>query len=171
MGRGSAVVGVFLLCSALLIGGGKAGAMGFFDHPMTGKAAPSVRLQRLDGAEVDMVARIKDKPGIFFFWTTWCPHCREQIKALNAKRAQIEKKGIVVEFIDVGEDKETVEQFLAGQKIADINVLLDYHTAASEIYAVYGVPSMYFIGPDGIIRDVQNTLPDNYEAILKKKLK
>ncbi len=29
------------------------------------------------------VSSYKGKPVIFFFWTTWCPHCRKEIKSLN----------------------------------------------------------------------------------------
>ncbi|MBF0485422.1 MAG: redoxin domain-containing protein [Candidatus Omnitrophica bacterium] len=147
---------------------GKTSAQGFFDHPLRGKAAPNIVLEKLEGGRVGLIDQVKGKQAIVFFWATWCPHCREQIQALNARRSELEKAGIMIEFVDVGEPKGQVKAFLKDHQMSD-NVFLDIDTQASEAYSVYGIPTLYFIGRDGIVHEALNEFPDNFEKILGQK--
>ncbi|MBF0569730.1 MAG: TlpA family protein disulfide reductase [Candidatus Omnitrophica bacterium] len=137
-----------------------------FANPLIGKPAPDFKLESVKGGTVPLRDIIKGKKAILFFWATWCPHCREQLSALNANKAKIDSEGIVVRLVNVGEDKSKVEKFLK-QKGYSFDVLLDVNSEASEIYQVVGSPTLVFIGSDGVIRDIEFGFPDDYEQILK----
>ena len=52
------------------------------------------------------LASRQDKKAILIFWATWCPHCYEDIGAINDSFASIENKGIKIILVDVGESRK-----------------------------------------------------------------
>ena len=75
-----------LLALVFVVGGiGFAGAQ---ESPLIGKKAPDFTLERLSGKSASLSEVIKDKKAILFFFATWCPHCREQLKQISARKAE-----------------------------------------------------------------------------------
>jgi peroxiredoxin len=148
----------------LMLGG--AGCAGAQESPLTGKKAPDFTLERLSGSSASLNDVIKDKKAILFFFATWCPHCRTQIKDLAAKKAELDKEGIVVALVNIGEPKSAVTKFLASYGL-DGDAFLDADSLVSGTYQVAGVPTLIFIGDDGKVRYVEYGLPENYQEILK----
>jgi peroxiredoxin len=157
---------VSCLVLALTLSAGNASAQGFFDHPLTGKVAPDFTLDTLKAKAVKFSDLSKGKKAIVFFWATWCPHCRDQVKALKAQLPKLEKDGIVVVLVDIGEDRPVVENFLKAGNY-DFEVFLDVDSYVAEMFQVFGVPTLFFIGADGKIREMLNVFPDDYAEILK----
>lgn len=151
---------------AVSITAGSASAQGFLDHPLKGKAAPDFILNTFNAKDVKFSDVSKGKKAIIFFWATWCPHCREQIQALKDRLPKLAKDGIEIVLVDIGEDLPVVKKFMQAKKY-DFNVFLDSNSYVAEIYQVYGVPSLFFVGKDGKIREMLNVFPDDYEEILK----
>jgi cytochrome c biogenesis protein CcmG/thiol:disulfide interchange protein DsbE len=145
---------------------GSASAQGFFTHPLVGKSAPDFTLDMLDARSVHSADLSKGKKVIFFFWATWCPHCREQMKALNEEKSRLAKEGVVVLLVDIGEDSGKVQRFMKAGKY-DFPVFLDVDSSVAETYQVFGVPSLFFVGQDGKIREMLNGFPDDFEQIFK----
>ncbi|MBF0595536.1 MAG: TlpA family protein disulfide reductase [Candidatus Omnitrophica bacterium] len=139
---------------------------GFYDNPMIGQKATDFKLMQLKGGEVTLENLRKGGKAIVMFWATWCPHCREQLKDIAAQKAVLEKAGVTLVLVDIGEDKVKVEKYLSS-KGYDLNVLLDQDSTVAETYQVAGVPTIVLIASDGKIRDVGYALPDNFEEILK----
>ncbi len=138
-----------------------------FGNPLIGKKAAEFTLKDLDG-QAWTLSQIRDgKPAILFFWATWCPHCRSQVKILNQEIDAIHKEGIEVILIDLGEDAKQVKSFMERNKF-DLNVLVDPDEMTSEDYVIPGIPTLYFIGADGKVRAVEHAIPENYEEILLK---
>lgn len=161
-----ACLGLFLSFSFLFPGTGCVRAQGPFDHPLVGRPAVDFTLTSLQGESVSLLEQIKGKKAILFFWATWCPHCREQMVAIQTSKEQFSKEGIEVILIDIGEQKDRVERFFSAQRL-DYPVLLDVEGSVSEQYLVYGVPSLYYIGADGNVRAVEHGLLRRYSEILK----
>ena len=59
----------------------------FMTQTLIGKPAPDFTLDTLSAKQVNMTSYRSGKKAIIFFWATWCPHCRVQLKELNARRA------------------------------------------------------------------------------------
>jgi cytochrome c biogenesis protein CcmG, thiol:disulfide interchange protein DsbE len=156
------IVACFL---ALSLTSSSASAQGFFEHPLKGKPAPDFTLDTVKAQKVNFKALSQGKKTIVFFWATWCPHCREQIKALNAKKGELDKAGVQVVYVDIGEDAGTVKTFL-DRNGYDLDVFLDGNSYLSETYAVFGIPSLFFISADGTINEMLNVFPNDYMKLL-----
>lgn len=151
--------------AALVFNPLQASGQGFFiGNPNVGKEAKDFTLKVLDGSESSLSEFREGKKAIVFFWATWCPHCREALANLNEKRQEIQDKGIKIVVVDAGESKEVVSKYLKNNNI-DMNVFLDEESEAAEAYGVIGIPTFYFIGEDGIIRNVRNSFPQDLENV------
>ncbi len=145
---------------------GSAGCAGAQQSSLIGKKAPDFTLERLSGKSASLSEVIKDKKAILFFFATWCPHCRSQLKDIAARKGEFEKGGIAVVLVDIGEPKAQVAKFLTTYGV-DNDAFLDVESFVSETYEVMGVPTLVFVGSDGKVRFVEYGLPDNYQDILK----
>ena len=154
----------FSCCGAGYVGHG--GALAQEQSPQVGRKAPDFTLERVNGTSASLSQVIKDKKAIVFFFATWCPHCREQLKAIAGRKADIDRLGVVIVLVNVGESKDTAVKFLKERGIT-YDTFLDVNSFVSEVYQVAGIPTLVFIGADGKVRYVEYGLPDNYEEILK----
>jgi len=111
------------------------------------------------------ISAVTGKPKILFFWTTWCPYCRSELKSLDKMHAQMEKEGLEVFAIDVGEAEYKVQKFLKNYSLS-IKVLLDRSGQAASAYAIKGVPTYIFIGRDGQVVSMEHNLPQDYRQLL-----
>jgi peroxiredoxin len=113
------------------------------------------------------LSSLAGKPTVLFFWTTWCPYCRTELKDLNKMRPQMEKEGVVVFAVNVGEPVYKVTNFLKNYALS-IRVLLDKEAQAAENYGIRGVPTYIFINKNGQVISTEHRLPDNYMEILSR---
>ncbi|MCX5711052.1 MAG: TlpA disulfide reductase family protein [Candidatus Omnitrophica bacterium] len=104
---------------------------------------------------------------LLFFWTTWCPFCRNEIKKLSARSVELVKDGIVVLAINVGEPKEKVERYTSANGVR-FPVLFDEDTTVSDTYGIMGVPTFFLVGKNGMVVFSDNYFPDDYKGILPK---
>lgn len=152
------------LVTVLLLGG--AGCAGAQESPLVGKKAPDFTLERISGQPGSLDAMISGKKAILFFFATWCPHCRSQMKDMAARKAEFDNEKIVLVLVDIAESKDTVAAFLKSYGM-DNDAFIDTDSFISETYGVVGVPMLVFIGADGKVRFVEYGLPDDYQEILK----
>lgn len=141
--------------------------MFFFPNPMLGEEAPDFTLNTIKQDNVNYKSLVDGKDSILFFWATWCPHCRTQIIDLNKNQSGFEEKNVEVLLIDVGEDKETVQRY-ADRNGIDMDIFLDETGELSNIYPVVGFPTFFFVGKDGVVKDIQHQLPDDYYEIFEE---
>jgi thiol-disulfide isomerase/thioredoxin len=83
-----------------------------------GSTAPAVKVQTLDGKQVDLAQYIGKTPMLIEFWATWCPNCRELMPTL----LDVEKKyGSKVKFVAlavaINQSPERVRRFLAAHPL------------------------------------------------------
>lgn len=148
-------------------------AMGQFFSPeqeMIGKPAPDFTLPAVGGSKTSFAQFRGGDKAIVFFWATWCPHCRRELGNLNQKKDQFAREGIKIALVDIGEEEDTVKQYLQKNNV-NMTVFLDEDSSVAESYGLIGVPTFCFIDGQGIIRDVQYSLPENYEEILSAPAK
>ena len=102
---------------------------------LLGQSAPDIILSNDGGGQVAMRKYFNGQPAILFFWATWCPHCRTQLKEINHNIEEFEQKGIKVILVNVGETKEKVLKYKQQNGI-DLMVLLDQQSKAAELYHI-----------------------------------
>ncbi|MCX5703901.1 MAG: TlpA disulfide reductase family protein [Candidatus Omnitrophica bacterium] len=90
------------------------------------------------------------QPVLLFFWTTWCPYCRGELKVLNGIYPELTKEGWEVFAIDVDEPAYRVESFLESYGLI-FKVLLDKDAAVMESYGLFGVPTYVLVDKEGYI--------------------
>lgn len=123
-------------------------------------------LNDLSGLPVD-VSNFKGQPVILFFWTTWCPYCREELKNLNRQYAQMTKEGIVVLAVNVQEPEYRIKKFFTGYTL-NFRVLLDRSGLLFYNYNLMGVPTFIFLDRLGQVVSRTNRLPLDYKSLLFK---
>ena len=137
------------------------------ENPLTGKPAIDFTLDTLAGKKQSLSQFRDGKKAMIFFWATWCPHCREQLRVLSEQKQAIEKKGIKVLLVDLGETKEEVAAHVQRNKI-DFDVFLDLDSSVAEKYAIIGVPTFIFVNEKGVVKAVKHALPNDLDQIFGK---
>ncbi len=138
----------------------------FMENPLIGQEAPDFTLESLSGEKINFKEYRGDKKAIIFFWATWCPHCRKQIKALKEAGPVIQKKGIRMLLVDEGEKPAVVKDFLRSRPLV-FPVLLDTQSKLSDVYNVIGLPTFVFVDEKGMVAQITHSLPDDYEKAFR----
>ncbi len=116
---------------------------------MSNDPAPQFTLVDLYGNTVNLVD-LKGKPVVLDFWATWCGPCRMTMPLLQ-KFYEARKDDIHYFAVNVWEDDTTkVRPFLAKYGY-QFNNLFGSNATASD-YGVTGIPTLFVIDGDGIIR-------------------
>ena len=111
--------------------------------------APALRMTDFDG-KVNDLADLKGKLVVVNFWATWCPPCRREMPSLESLRTRLDKHGLVVLAVDVGEDADTVFSFSGQLEPApNFPLLLDQDSKAMQRWKVRGLPTTFVIDPQG----------------------
>jgi thiol-disulfide isomerase/thioredoxin len=109
--------------------------------------APAFDLKDPDGRSVRL-ADFRGKPLIVNFWATWCPPCREEMPSMQRAADLVSNEGIRLVAINVGEDADTVSQYLMEARL-DLPVLLDETSGVVMSYPVRGLPTTFVVDADG----------------------
>lgn len=126
--------------------------------------AGDIILNDLNGKTVNL-SSYSGKPTILFFWTTWCPYCRKEIKTLSQLYPQMKKEGITVFAVNIGEPDYKVQRFFMSYALG-FRVLLDRGALAADKYNVIGVPTYIFMDKSGRVISVAHALPLDYKKLL-----
>lgn len=131
------------------------------DSPLIGKTALDAVLAKSDGTTASILGSCHGHKAILVFWATWCPHCYEDIGNINDRLASIEQKGIKVILVDIGETKESVQEYFIRRRMKLVS-FVDVDSMLQGLYHLIGVPTLIFIDEKGIIRSVTHEFPADY---------
>lgn len=111
------------------------------------------QLTDLDGRPVRLDA-LRGRAVWINFWASWCPPCQAETPVLRALAAEYKPRGLTLIGISVQETSAEdvaayAERYSLGYTIAPD---LDAHIFRR--YRVYGIPTQFFIRPDGRISAV-----------------
>ena len=83
-----------------------------------GSVAPAVKVQSLDGKQVDLSQYIGKTPMLIEFWATWCPNCRELMPTLlDVERKYGKRVKFVALAVAINQSPERVRRFLAAHPL------------------------------------------------------
>lgn len=112
--------------------------------------APDFTVYTKDGTPAKL-SDFRGKPVVLNFWASWCPPCKAEMPDFQAAW---EQHGENVHFLMVNmtdgmqETQAQAEEFLKNAGYT-FPVYFDTATEAATTYAVYSIPSTYFIGAGG----------------------
>ena len=133
----------------------------------TTEMASDFTLLDLENKEFSL-SNLKGKPIILFFWTTWCPHCRKELKLLNTTHAELLKNGVELVTINVEEPADKVQRFIGTYPLS-FRVLLDLDLKVAQAYGVLGVPTYFLINKEGRIVFNNHYFPqEEYKDLILK---
>lgn len=136
-----------------------------------GSHAPDFTLTDLEGKKVSL-SDYRGKVIVIDFWATWCPPCKDSIPFLESLYQRYKERGIVVIGVSFDEDVELVKRFKERYPMT-------YPTLMGEgwiknNYGLIGIPEMFIIGRDGVLRyhhlGFNESVPDEVEKEIKKLL-
>ena len=146
-------------------GGGAGSAYG------AGHRAPDFPLTSLDG-QTGRLSDFAGRPVWVNVWATWCAPCRAEMPDVStvyqeeraretlaasargeAPEAGGAARGLALLLVSIGEPPDVVRRYLATTKYA-LPAYVDPSFAITERVRISGLPTHYFIGRDGVIRDV-----------------
>ena len=116
------------------------------DDSPVGKPAPEFSLMDLDG-ETRTMDDYKGKLLILDFFTTGCVYCVTEMPDLMALQEEYPEELTVV-LVNIGQDEETVQQFMEEKGIT-LPVLFDQRGELAVEYNFYGTPAHAFIDEEG----------------------
>lgn len=139
---------------------------------LVGVEAPELRLTDLKG-EPTNIADAKGKVLLIDFWATNCPPCLAEFPKLKQLYADKHEQGFEVLGISLDESPDTVEAFQAQAKLPWRMVCeAEQVRQAREKYKVRTIPSLFLVGRDGRIAQVDlkgNDLRRAVERCLAEK--
>ena len=91
---------------------------------------------------------------IVSFFASWCTPCRQELPIVNALVGELRSKGITVVLIDLKESRDTIRELLRDLKVDQPIVLRDPDGTTGEKYEVRFLPTTFFVGADGKLKDV-----------------
>ncbi len=140
----------------------------FFKNSNVGKPVVDFTLPSLDGKEINLNQYRDGQKTIIFFWTTWCPNCHATMTRLNDQRDDLNKKQIKLLLVNFGERAQKIRAYVEKNRLG-LDMIMDRDSRLVKPYGIIGVPTLFFIDENGIVRDVQNYFPENYEEIFLKR--
>lgn len=146
-------VGIWLLLTAVSVF-----CFSRFGSSQEFKPAPDFTLKDLNNDSLTLSGYKDKKPVLLFFWTTWCPFCLLELRTINDTYAELEKEGLGLIVINVGESRLRIENFLKKYNFS-FPIFLDRDEQAVDLFGVLGVPTYILIDRKGYIRSVEHYFP------------
>ncbi len=121
--------------------------------PRPGANAPAFSLKDISGNVIES-SHFLGKPTVVNFFATWCSPCREEIPGFVDVYNKYRDKGFELVGISLDTDtRENLPAFVMSHRIGYRILLGDLDTARA-YGGVSSLPTTFFIGKDGKIRNV-----------------
>jgi thiol-disulfide isomerase/thioredoxin len=126
----------------------------------TNELAPSFSLRDSMGNDFflsDVVgekSKEKARGVVLSFFASWCAPCRQELPIINGMTDDLNRQGVKVVLIGLKEDFDIINGLLLELKVDKPIVLSDRYGKVAEKYQVRFLPTTFFIGGDGKVKDM-----------------
>jgi cytochrome c biogenesis protein CcmG/thiol:disulfide interchange protein DsbE len=121
--------------------------------PIVGQAAPAFTANQVDGSSLSL-ADLKGKAVWLTFGASWCQPCRSEAADIEAAAEAFRARGVVVVQVFMQEDQVAVKDYADRVGLTYLKVP-DPRTTLSTEYRILGIPTHFFIGADGVLRQIK----------------
>lgn len=118
--------------------------------PVEGAQAPDFTLRNLAGESVRL-GDLRGRVVLVNFWATWCESCRLEMPMFEEAYERYGSPSLEVVAVDFDEPLEDVKAFLDELGLS-FHILLDPDGKVERLYRVIGIPTSFFVDPEGTIR-------------------
>ena len=149
-------------------------AAGRIPAPQKGFLAPEFKLETPNGQSIALTDA-RGKAVLVNIWATWCPPCRAEMPTIEKLYQEYQDQGLVVLGVNstIQDEPPQIVPFINQYNIT-FPILLDVNGEASNLYELRSLPTSFFIGRDGVIKEVvvggpmaEALLRTNIEEIIK----
>jgi peroxiredoxin len=138
-----------------------------------GKLAPDFSLKTVEGKEISL-SDLKGKAVLINLWASWCPPCRYEMPGIQAAYEKYKSRGLVVLGINftVQDNLQDVKAFIQELNLTFPILLDETGDVSAGLYGMRGLPTSYFIDPEGVIQRIQvgAMLPEKLDEFLTEIL-
>jgi peroxiredoxin len=121
--------------------------------PVVGAAPPAFTAVTWDGKTVSL-ADYAGKPLWLTFGASWCPDCRTEAADVEATYLAWKDKGLSILAVFIQETSADVSGY-AQRASLTFPIAVDERAAIADAYRTMGIPTHFFIGADGRVREVR----------------
>jgi len=121
--------------------------------PVVGAVPPDFTAQTYDGRKVAL-SDYAGKPIWLTFGASWCPDCRTEAPDVEATYQAYRDQGLVVLGVFIGESADDVAGY-AQRAGLTFPIAVDENDLVASTYRTLGIPTHFFIGTDGRIKEVR----------------
>ncbi|HEY5730815.1 MAG TPA: TlpA disulfide reductase family protein [Anaerolineales bacterium] len=127
---------------------------GMIPAPQQGFLAPEIELQTMTGETVKL-SDLRGQAVLVNLWATWCPPCRAEMPAIEKVYNEYKDQGFVVLAVNMTyqDTFSNIAPFIDEYGLT-FPILLDETGSVGTAYQLRSLPSSFFIGRDGIIKEV-----------------
>ena len=121
--------------------------------PAVGGAPPDFKAVTYDGKPISL-SDYAGKPIWLTFGASWCPDCRSEAPDVEAAYQKYKAQGLQVVAVFISEGASDIAGY-AQRAGLTFPIAVDESTAIASAYRNLGIPTHYFIGADGRIREIR----------------
>ena len=136
-----------------------------------GTVAPDFQLRTLTGETVKL-SDFRGRPVVINFWASWCGPCKAEMPLLSKTYNELKDQGLVILAVDVQELEAVVEKYVKDNNLP-FTILLDRNGEIANLYRARGLPTTYFVDPEGKVQSwqvgtlTQTTLRRHLDRIMR----
>ena len=136
-------------------------------YPEIGKRALEWELQDIHGNTVKLSDFRRKKGVLMDFFATWCAPCMQAIPELIAFQKEFKDQSVEVIGVAVGQPARIIRR-LATERGINYTLALDPQDEVAGAYGVRGIPMLFGIDGNGVIRFTDHWLPGDRKALAKE---
>lgn len=128
---------------------------GVIPAPQEGFLAPDFSLKTLEGDTTIQLSELRGQPMLINIWASWCPPCRTEMPAMQRVYRDFKEQGFMILAVNAThQDTASAAANFVADKRLTFPILMDTDGVVSRSYQINSLPTSFFVGRDGIIREV-----------------
>jgi cytochrome c biogenesis protein CcmG/thiol:disulfide interchange protein DsbE len=121
--------------------------------PVIGAVPPNFTATTYDGKTVSL-AQYAGKPVWLTFGASWCPDCRTEAPDVEAAYLKYQPQGLNILAVFKQETAADVQSYATRAGLT-FPIAVDEPAQIAGLYRTMGIPTHFFIGADGRIKDIK----------------
>ncbi len=133
-----------------------------------GQPIPEFSIQAFDGNDYSR-ATVQGKPLLLIFWNTWCPVCLKELPLVNRLAEEFGPQGLVILAVNTAINDSEIKARVYVEKYGyQFPIAFDHHFETGQAFGLRGVPTIFLVDAQGIVRYKRSELPEDMEAHFKQ---
>jgi len=124
----------------------------FAQAEQVSRTAPHCALTKITDGQPLNLEQLKGKVVYVDFWASWCGPCAKSFPFMNTLHKDLENKGLQVLAINLDENTEDAQDFLA-KLTPNFPIVLDATQQCAKDFEVKAMPTSFLIDRNGVIRE------------------